>query len=94
MEASLSFQAGKPFLSDEEYDELKQKLQKKNSKVVQQVILRLNPCVTSTGTAPTSAINVTLRLLLRSDFQDSILHQLNGTAWIAEFQSMSLHKRS
>ena len=37
MEASLSFQAGKPILSDTEYDELKQKLQKKNSKVVQQV---------------------------------------------------------
>lgn len=41
MEASLAFQAGKPFLSDEEYDELKQKLQKKNSKVVQQVWLLL-----------------------------------------------------
>ena len=37
MEASLAYQAGKPILSDTEFDELKGKLRKKNSKVVSQV---------------------------------------------------------
>ena len=37
MEASMSYQAGKPIISDSEYDELKGALRKKNSKVVQQV---------------------------------------------------------
>ena len=37
MEASLAYAAGKPFLSDEQYDELKRKLRKQNSRVVQQV---------------------------------------------------------
>ena len=37
MEASMSYQAGKPIISDTEFDELKGKLRKKNSKVVQQV---------------------------------------------------------
>ena len=37
MEASMSYQVGKPILSDSEYDELKGALRKKNSKVVQQV---------------------------------------------------------
>ncbi len=37
MEASMSYQAGKPIISDREYDELKGTLRKKNSKVVQQV---------------------------------------------------------
>ena len=37
MEATMSYQAGKPILSDVEFDELKGALRKKNSKVVQQV---------------------------------------------------------
>ena len=37
MEASLAYAAGKPFLSDEQFDELKRKLRKQNSRVVQQV---------------------------------------------------------
>ena len=37
MEASMAYAAGKPFLSDDEYDDLKRKLRQKNSKVVQQV---------------------------------------------------------
>lgn len=37
MEASMSYQVGKPIMSDSEYDELKGALRKKNSKVVQQV---------------------------------------------------------
>ena len=37
MEASMASTAGKPIMSDEEYDELKAKLRNKNSKVVQQV---------------------------------------------------------
>ncbi len=37
LEASLAFQAGKPIVSDEEYDVLKDSLRKKNSIVVQQV---------------------------------------------------------
>lgn len=40
MEASMSYQAGKPIMSDEDFDELKGTLRKKNSKVVQQVV----PC--------------------------------------------------
>ncbi len=40
MEASLAYQAGKPILSDTEFDELKGQLRKKNSKVVSQV----GPC--------------------------------------------------
>lgn len=49
MEASLSFQAGKPILSDEEYDELKQKLQKKNSKVISQVSRHASVLIVSAG---------------------------------------------
>ncbi len=37
LEASLAFQAGKPIVSDEQYDALKDSLRKKNSIVVQQV---------------------------------------------------------
>ena len=37
MQASMASAANKPIMSDEEYDELKVKLQSKNSKVVQQV---------------------------------------------------------
>lgn len=37
MQASMAAQAGKSIISDEEYDELKQKLRNKNSKVVSQV---------------------------------------------------------
>ena len=33
----MSYQAGKPIISDSEYDELKGTLRKKNSRVVQQV---------------------------------------------------------
>ena len=40
MEATMSYQAGKPIISDSEYDELKGALRKKNSRVVQQVALR------------------------------------------------------
>ncbi len=36
MEASLAYSAKKPILSDAEFDELKRKLRKQNSKVVQQ----------------------------------------------------------
>ena len=36
MEASLAYSAKKPILSDAEYDELKKKLRKQNSRVVQQ----------------------------------------------------------
>lgn len=39
LEASLAYQAGKPIVTDEQYDELKAKLRKKNSIVVQQVCL-------------------------------------------------------
>ena len=35
----MAYQAGKPIMTDVEYDELKGKLRKKNSKVVQQVAL-------------------------------------------------------
>lgn len=35
----MSYQAGKPIISDAEFDELKGTLRKKNSKVVQQVPL-------------------------------------------------------
>lgn len=47
MEASMSYQAGKPIISDVEFDELKGKLRKKNSKVVQQVQpgMQTNPCI-------------------------------------------------
>lgn len=38
LEASLAYQAGKPMVSDEEYDQLKAQLRKKNSVVVQQVL--------------------------------------------------------
>ena len=37
MEASKAYAAGKPFLSDSEYDDLRAQLRTKNSKVVQQV---------------------------------------------------------
>ena len=36
MEASLAYSAKKPILSDAEYDDLKKKLRKQNSRVVQQ----------------------------------------------------------
>lgn len=36
MQASMAAAADKPFLSDEEYDDLKAQLRTKNSKVVQQ----------------------------------------------------------
>jgi len=39
MEASLAYQAGKPILSDSEFDDLKGQLRMKKSKVVQQVRL-------------------------------------------------------
>ena len=48
LEASLAFQAGKPIVSDEEYDTLKDQLRKKNSKVVQQVpLLPISPICSS-----------------------------------------------
>lgn len=39
MEASKAYVAGKPFLSDEQFDDLKQQLRTKNSKVVSQVLV-------------------------------------------------------
>lgn len=39
MQASMAAAAGKPMLSDEEYDELKAQLRNKNSRVVQQASL-------------------------------------------------------
>ena len=36
MEASLAYSAKKPIMSDAEFDELKKKLRKQNSRVVQQ----------------------------------------------------------
>ena len=39
MQASMAAAAGKPMLSDEEYDDLKAQLRNKNSKVVQQASL-------------------------------------------------------
>ena len=45
MEATLAYQAGKPIVTDEEYDNLRRELRNKNSKVVQQVQLRSGlPC--------------------------------------------------
>ena len=45
MEATLAYQAGKPIVSDEEYDNLRRELRNKNSKVVQQVRLHSDlPC--------------------------------------------------
>ena len=45
MEATLAYQAGKPIVSDEEYDNLRRELRNKNSKVVQQVQLHIGlPC--------------------------------------------------
>ena len=45
MEATLAYQAGKPIVSDEEYDNLKRELRNKGSKVVQQVQLHFAlPC--------------------------------------------------
>lgn len=40
MEASMAYTAGKGYLSDKEYDDLKRELQDQNSKVVQQVCSR------------------------------------------------------
>jgi NAD-dependent DNA ligase len=37
LEASMAYQAGKPIVSDEEYDQLKRDLRMKNSMVIQQV---------------------------------------------------------
>lgn len=37
MEASKAYAAGKPFLSDDQFDDLKKQLRDKNSKVVAQV---------------------------------------------------------
>ena len=37
MEATMAYQAGKPIVTDEEYDQLKRELRNKNSMVVQQV---------------------------------------------------------
>lgn len=39
MQASMAAAAGKPMLSDEEYDDLKAQLRNKNSRVVQQASL-------------------------------------------------------
>ena len=45
MEATLAYQAGKPIVTDEEYDNLRRELRNKNSKVVQQVQLHPDlPC--------------------------------------------------
>ena len=41
MQASMAAAAGKPMLSDEEYDDLKAQLRNKNSRVVQQASLTL-----------------------------------------------------
>ena len=41
LEATMAYQAGKPIVSDEEYDQLKRQLRNKNSMVVQQV---RSPC--------------------------------------------------
>jgi NAD-dependent DNA ligase len=44
----LAYQAGKPIVSDQEYDKLKAELRKKNSVVVQQVLTALTAaCVQS-----------------------------------------------
>ena len=51
MEASMASAAGKPIMTDEEYDELKAKLRNKNSRVVQQVGL-LSPAVFATAVLP------------------------------------------
>lgn len=37
MEGTMAFQAGKPIVTDERYDQLKRELRLKNSMVVQQV---------------------------------------------------------
>ena len=37
LEATMAYQAGKPIVTDEEYDQLKRELRNKNSMVVQQV---------------------------------------------------------
>ena len=40
MQASMAAAAGKPMMSDEEYDDLKAQLRNKNSRVVQQASLQ------------------------------------------------------
>ena len=46
MEATMAYQAGKPIVTDEEYDQLKRELRNKNSMVTQQVrILSLHAAV-------------------------------------------------
>ena len=49
MQASMAAAAGKPMLSDEEYDDLKAQLRNKNSRVVQQASLTLCTCNTRTA---------------------------------------------